>query len=311
MAPLNRGFEYRSFVQAGVAGCSVIDYLVRHFPAFTEEEWLRRVAAGRVLLDGVPVQGNQSVKSGQLLTWLRPPWEEPDVPCSYAILYQDESLLAVAKPSGLPTLPGGGDFMNNTLLSIVRRRYPAANPVHRLGRGTSGIVLFTINVSATPKMFRAWSDRKVLKIYRALISGCPNVDNFNVNVPIGPVPHTLLKTVFAARPDGKPAHSQITVLERRDACSLVQVRIVTGRSHQIRIHMAAAGYPLVGDPMYLKGGVPAPGSRARPSDLGYFLHNALLGFRHPDSEEWMEVACASPPSLRIRKEMGSNEAPQN
>ncbi len=311
MAPLNRGFEYRKLIPSGVAGCSVIDYLARYFPAFTEDEWSRRVAAGRILLDGVPVREGQFVKSGQLLTWLRPPWEEPGVPCCYAILYRDESLMAVAKPSGLPTLPGGGVFMDNTLLSLVRRRYPAANPVHRLGRGTSGIVLFAINAGATPKISQAWSDRKVLKIYRALVSGCPDADNFDVDVPIGPVPHTLLKTVFAARPDGKPAHSQITVLERRDACSLVQVRIVTGRSHQIRIHTAAAGYPLVGDPMYVKGGVPAPDSRARPSDLGYFLHNALLGFRHPDSGQWMEIACASPPSLRTRKEIGTDGAPRD
>lgn len=303
MARLNRGFEYRRFTGAEAAGCRVIDYLVRCFPKFTEDEWLQRIAAGRVLLDGVPARRDQTVKSGQLLTWRRPPWKEPDVPLSYAILYRDESLLAVAKPSGLPTLPGGGYFMENTLLSIVRRDFQKANPVHRLGRGTSGIVLFALNGSATRNLFKAWGDRKILKIYRTLISGCPDVDEFDVDAPIGPVPHKLLKTLFAACPNGKPAQSQTTVLERRDACSLVQVRIATGRPHQIRIHMAAAGYPLVGDPVYVKGGIPAPDSRARPSDLGYFLHHAVIGFNHPDSNEWIEVECLPPPLLRAHKEM--------
>jgi len=303
MARLNRGFEYRNITGAEAAGCRVIDYLVRRFPNCTEEEWLQRIARGRVRLDGIPARRAQIVKPGQLLTWLRPPWKEPDAPCSYAILYRDESLLAVAKPSGLPTLPGGGEYMDNTLLSLVRRRYPEANPVHRLGRGTSGIVLFTLRRDATRRLFKAWRDRNILKIYRALVSGCPETDAFDIQVPIGPVPHALLKTVFAARPDGKPALSRTKVLERRDACSLVQVRITTGRPHQIRIHMAAAGHPLVGDPLYKEGGIPAPDSRARPSDLGYFLHNAVLGFHHPDSGNWMEVACASPPLLRCNKEM--------
>ncbi len=302
MSQLNRGFEYRSLIGAEAAGLKVIDFLARHFPAFARKDWLQRIEAGRVLLDGSRAHWDQILKPGQLLTWVRPPWKEPEVPRSYAILYRDRSLLAVAKPPGLPTLPGGGDFMDNTLLSLVRLHYPEANPVHRLGRGTSGIVLFALNSRATKKMSEAWSERKVLKIYRALVSGCPDADEFDVDVPVGPVPHELLKTVFAACPDGKPAHSRVTVLERREARSLVQVRITTGRPHQIRIHMAAAGHPLAGDPLYVKGGVPAPGSRALPSDLGYLLHNAVLGFRQPDSGEWIEVECLSPPLLRRSKE---------
>jgi 23S rRNA pseudouridine1911/1915/1917 synthase len=303
MAPLNRGFEYRRIIGTEAAGQRVIDYLAEHFSTFSREEWLRRIESGRVRLDGKPVQPELPVQSSQLLTWNRPPWKEPDVPCSYAILYRDDNLMAVAKPTGLPTLPGGGDFLENTLLSIVHRRFPEANPVHRLGRGTSGIVLFALNRRATQKMFKAWSDRKVLKIYRALVSGCPDADDFAIDVPVGPVPHKLLKTVFAACPDGKTAHSQTTVLERRESCALVEVRITTGRPHQIRIHMAAAGHPLLGDPLYSKGGVPAPGNRARPSDLGYFLHNAVLGIHHPDSGDWMEIACVPPPILRSHKEM--------
>jgi len=108
MAPLNQGFEYRRVIGAEAAGQSVIEYLAERFPAFTRKEWMERIQSGRVRLEGKPVQPDLLLKPGRLLTWIRPPWKEPEVPCSYAILYRDDHLLAVAKPSGLPTLPGGG-----------------------------------------------------------------------------------------------------------------------------------------------------------------------------------------------------------
>jgi len=304
MDTLNRGFEYRRLLGAEAAGLPVIEYLVRHYPAFTREEWLERIHSGRVLIDGIAAEQNRILKPGQSLSWLRPPWKEPEVCRSFAILFRDEHLLAVAKPSGLPTLPGGGLFMENTLLSLVRGHFPGANPLHRLGRGTSGVVLFAMSRETSSKILRGWHNREVLKVYRALAAGCPEEDKFDVHAPIGPVPHPILKTIHAACPAGKPAHSHVQVLERRDGASLLEVKITTGRPHQIRIHLAAAGYPLVGDPVYGIGGVPDEASPALPSDLGYYLHNALLGFSHPADGRWTEIACTPPPVLRAGCETG-------
>jgi 23S rRNA pseudouridine1911/1915/1917 synthase len=299
---LNTGFEYRKSLGADAEGLQVIDYLASFYAAFSKEEWLARIHSGRVLLDGTPAEERQKLSPGQVLTWIRPPWNEPEVPKPFAILYKDEHLLAVAKPSGLPTLPAGGLFMENTLLSFVRRHFPGANPLHRLGRGTSGIVLFGLARDAAGNILQAWRAGEILKVYRALAAGCPEEDEFTIDAAIGPVPHLILKTVHGACSNGKPAHSHVKVLERRGSCSLVQVRITTGRPHQIRIHLAAAGYPLVGDPLYRAGGVPAENSRALPSDLGYALHNGLLGFLHPVSGKWTEVPCCPPPLLRTRGE---------
>lgn len=298
MAVLNRGFEYSKKLGQEASNKSVLGYLVHYYRAFGEEVWRARVDAGRVLLDGLPAVCDQPVRPGQILTWVRPPWQEPDVPRPFAVLYRDRSLLGVAKPAGLPTLPGGGSFMANTLLAMVRDRFPGANPVHRLGRGTSGAALFSLTREAAKKISSEWKQRKVLKIYHALISGIPRLDSFTVDIRIGPVPHAFLDTLYAASPDGKEAVSHVTVLERRDSCALVRVRIDTGRPHQIRIHMAAAGHPLLGDPLYRPGGIPDPGCETVPSETGYRLHSTLLGLHHPDTGTWTEIFCAPPPVLR-------------
>jgi 23S rRNA pseudouridine1911/1915/1917 synthase len=298
MTALNHGFEYQKHLGADAAGLKIIDYLTRCYPGFSHEKWLERIESGRVLLDGIPSKQDAILWPGQLLSWMRPPWEEPEAPRSFAILYRDEHLLGVAKPAGLPTIPGGGSYLEHTLLSLVRRHFPGASPLHRLGRGTSGIVLFAITPEASSKISQAWRCGQILKIYRALATGLPARDEFEVDTPIGPVPHRILKTIYAACPAGKPAHSYIKVLERRAGCSLLQIRITTGRPHQIRIHLAAAGHPLVGDPLYAVGGVPAEDSRALPGDLGYHLHSELLGFPHPATGKWTEITCAPPPPLR-------------
>jgi 23S rRNA pseudouridine1911/1915/1917 synthase len=304
MTVLNSGFEFQKRLGANAIGLTVIEYLTQFYSGFTQAEWLRRIDSGRVLLDGMPSNPDETLRPGQILSWMRPPWEEPEAPMSFAILYRDEHLLGVAKPAGLPTVPGGGSFMEHTLLYLIRRHFPTANPVHRLGRGTSGIVLFALTPEAASGVAQAWRLSRTLKIYRALVSGCPAKDEFDVDTPIGPIPHKILKTIHAACPAGKPAHSHVRVLERYSDCSLVEIRITTGRPHQIRIHLAASGHPLSGDPLYVIGGIPAEDSCALPGDLGYRLHNAILGFDHPVMAEWTEIACMPPPPLRLRNQLG-------
>lgn len=299
MTALNRGYEFRKRVGSDADGVRLLEYLTHHYSGFAESEWLSRIESGRVLLDGVVANAHVVLRPGQFLSWIRPPWVEPSVPASFAILYRDDHLLGVAKPSGLPTLPGGGIFMDNTLLYLVRRHFPDANPLHRLGRGTSGVVLFALAADAASGVSQVWR-YGTLKLYRALVSGCPTEDAFDIDVPIGPIPHKTLKSVHAASPKGKAAHSHVVVLSRREAHSLVEIRITTGRPHQIRIHLAAAGYPLLGDPLYGIGGVPAENSCAVPGDLGYMLHNGVLGFTHPITGAWTEIACEPPPLLRLR-----------
>jgi 23S rRNA pseudouridine1911/1915/1917 synthase len=298
--PLNRGFAYEEKVARNHAGRTLLAHLTDRYRHTDEPAWEERIRAGLVLLDGSPAAPGDILRPGQVLTWMRPPWREPEAPLDWGLLYEDEDLVVAAKPSGLPTLPGAG-YLEHTLLALVRKRYPEASPLHRLGRGTSGIVLFTRTVQAARALSQAWRDRTVTKVYRALVTGTPAQDEFVVEAAIGPVAHPALGKVHATHPGGKPSVSRVRVLERRGEESLVEVTIETGRPHQIRIHMAACGHPLVGDPLYAPGG----GFRgdALPGDMGYHLHALRLALPHPRTGALLEVTCPPPALLGARADL--------
>lgn len=297
MGEANRGHAYSERIGPEGEGLTLLAYLAGRYTHSSAAQWEERIREGRVLLDAHPASPGVVLRAGQELVWHRPGWREPEAPAAFAILHRDADVLAVAKPAGLPTLPGGG-YLEHTLLGRVRRVHPEAYPVHRLGRWTSGIVLFGLSAPARAVLTRAWEEGDVEKRYRALAAGRPDGPRLLVDVPIGPVPHALLGTVHAATPGGKAAHTEVRLLEQRLEAFLCDVRILTGRPHQIRIHLAAAGHPLVGDPLYPAGGVPAPSSRALPGDPGYLLHAAELALPHPRTGHPLRLTCLPPPPLR-------------
>ncbi|MBS1767196.1 MAG: RluA family pseudouridine synthase [Acidobacteria bacterium] len=293
---LNHGFTYDEIIGPREAGRSLVAHLSARYDHTPESEWVDRIAAGLVRVDGRLIAADAPLARGQRVTWARPPWEEPEAPLAFAVLHEDEHLVAIAKPSGLPTNPGGG-FLEHTLLHLVRLRYPGASPVHRLGRGTSGLVLFARTAPASAELSASLRRHEVVKIYRGLVTGAPAENACTLTTPIGPVPRGWGRSLHAASLQGKAATSHVRVLERRDGSSLVEVRIETGRPHQIRIHLAAWGHPLVGDPLYAVGGGFLPGE-AVPGDLGYHLHAFKLAIPNPFTGAQMAFRCEPPPVLR-------------
>ena len=166
--------------------------------------------------------------------------------------------------------------------------------MHRLGRFTSGLVLCGCSPEARGELARVWRAGQVVKRYRAIATGEPSLDEFSIATPIGTVAHARLGSIHAAVADGKPSLSHVRVLQRRPGAFLADIEIHTGRPHQIRIHLAAAGFPLVGDPLYAAGGRPLEGCTALPGDPGYRLHAYQLKLAHPVSGAELDLRCVPP-----------------
>ncbi len=296
----NRGFTYREQIGPNAAGRTVRDHLVVSYTHSDAATWTARLADGAVELDGDVAAGDETLRAGQRLVWHRPPWDEADVPLAFTVVYEDDDVVAVSKPAGLPTMPAGG-FLEHTLLAVVRARYGDIRPLHRLGRFTSGLVLFARHHSAAAALGRAWRTHAVTKDYRALADGTPAWDTCEITHAIGSVPHQALGTVHAARADGRSAHSVATVVERRENATLVDVRITTGRPHQIRIHLAAIGHPLAGDPLYAVGGHPHALTPGLPGDGGYWLHAHRLQVAHPRGIGTLSLEAPPPEALTVSR----------
>ncbi|MEB3321750.1 MAG: RluA family pseudouridine synthase [Synechococcaceae cyanobacterium] len=329
---LNGGWTYRDRIRACPEGTTVAGFYAARYLHSTRAEWEARLAAGEVERNGRPLRADSPLVPGDRLLWRRPPWREEAVPASWPVLFDDGDLHVIAKPSGLPVLPAGG-FLEHTLLRLLERRHagdPAGipRPVHRLGRFTSGLL-----VCARRGATRAWLSERLRestgaavgtaeggegrcrKTYRALVAparlGLGIGASRSITVPIGAAPHPRLGRLWqamAAAPDGagaggRPARSRVTLLERRPEADLVAVTIASGRPHQIRIHLAATGAPLLGDPLYLPGGGVRDG--ALPGEGGYRLHAHRLRLVAPCGRV-LELE-APPPAVLRRGRRGPAE----
>jgi 23S rRNA pseudouridine1911/1915/1917 synthase len=297
---LNRGYAYTTIIGRKYDGQTLLSHLASLYPHSTRQTWQQRLDNGEVTLNGVTAGASESVVLGQTLVWNRPPWIEPDCPEHFEILFEDAHLLAVNKPSGLPTLPGGG-FVENTLLRLVQKHVPHANPVHRLGRGTSGIVLFAKTPQAASHLSADWNTPRMQKVYRALAQNIAQHDAYEILTPIGLVPHPRIGSVWAANPSGKPSKSLATVLSRLDSTTTFEVSLHSGRPHQIRIHLASIGHPLVGDPLYGSTGQPLEDLPGLPGDGGYLLHAQFLKFHHPINGEQINLEAALPSGFSLHQ----------
>ena len=314
-AAVNGGHAYRDRIDRPHP--SVVGYYAERYGHSGEAIWRQRLAAGEVWRNGQRLQADGPLGAGDQLLWHRPPWREAAVPVlqQHAVVFDDGDLLVLNKPSGLPVLPAGG-FLRHTLLAQLEGLVAGApRPVHRLGRFTSGLL-----VCARQPATRAWLSAQLRdssdpalegvacqKLYRALTVPLPAAWTPGSGVPvaarIGRRPHPLLGEIWCGvgdqEPGALPAHSRFTLLERRPQACLVEVRIATGRPHQIRIHAACLGAPLLGDPLYGAGGQARPDGL--PGEGGYRLHAHRLRLRRPDGSS-LELEAPPPAELALATE---------
>ena len=253
------------------------------------------VEAGRVLVDGAAVgSGREPLREGAVLTVQLPeeisatPAAEPGV--QFGVVYADDDVAVIDKPAGLVVHPGAG-HAEGTLVGGLLAAFPdladlvttgvcaADRPgiVHRLDKGTSGLLAVARTADAYRSLVEQLATRAMERRYLALVSGLVADDRGEVEAPIGRSARTPTKMAITAR--GKPARTAYHVIERRgiDSASpttLLELALQSGRTHQVRVHMAAIGHPVVGDARY-----GTPDKRLGPGR--FFLHAARLAFAHP------------------------------
>ena len=194
------------------------------------------------------------------------------------IVFEDDYVLVVDKPTGMPTHPSKGNSLP-TLANAIMAKMGAGfvfRAVNRLDRDTSGLVLIAKDAHCASKLSLSMKNRKIVKKYIALLDGIPENRNGIINAPIRRESEDSIKRIVA--PDGKEAITEYKIIEEKDGCSLAEVTLHTGRTHQIRVHFAHIGHPLNGDFLY--------GHR---NEEGYFLRCNYLQFEHPISGQIIKI----------------------
>ncbi len=280
----------------------------------------RLIAEGAVLLDGAPARPSAEPEKGAEIA-VRFPERSPrrlvpaDIPLRIA--YEDDELAVVDKPAGLVVHPAPGHWDDTLVNALVARGTALGGGVqgrpgivHRLDRDTSGLIVVAKNDLAHRRLGKALADRKVNRRYAALIWGHLDQDPTVIEAPIDRHPKDRTRMAIVA--DGRAARTDVHVVARFASTELVRCVLHTGRTHQIRVHLAHVGHPIVGDPVYGAGGsrrIGGPGrqaaealERATPRQA---LHAAELSFRHPITGAPLVFRSEWPADLREALRMAS------
>jgi len=260
------------------------------------------IAAGSVLVDGRAATKSLRVEDAMRVS-ISIPEHESAVPQAEEIpvrvVFEDEHLLVVSKPAGLVVHPAPGHSSGTLVNALLARAggAPAGGDaerpgiVHRLDAGTSGLMIVAKDEATHAALTDALAARAVTRVYLALVEGIPDTATTTIDAPIGRSTRDRKKMAVVA--GGRSAVTEITVLERLPDTALVEARPITGRTHQIRVHLKAAGHPVVGDRVY------GP-NRKLAAALGLdrpFLHAARLSFEHPSTGALIELDDPLPQDL--------------
>ena len=311
MNPVSRSANYTAPTPASsalalsipleMAGLRLDQALARLLPEESRSRLARLIDEGHVLVDGRPCVPRQKVKSGERLevTLAARPGEgafEPEA-IALPVVFEDDEVLVIDKPAGLVVHPGSGNWAGTMLNALLHHApalqgLPRAGIVHRLDKDTSGLLVVAKTERAQTALVRQLQARTVKRTYLALARGRVERDG-TVEAPIGR--HPVQRTRMAVVATGKPAVTHYRVKRRFAAHTLLECDLETGRTHQIRVHLASIGHPLEGDPVYA--------GKVRSAFRRQALHAWKLAFVHPKSGETVRFESPMPADFKALLEV--------
>ena len=272
--------------------------LAKMFPQYSRNRLQTWLKTGFILVEGSQVEGSSKTIGGETIELMPPPAADVASPPAQrmplAIVFEDDDLIVLNKRAGLVVHPGAGNpdrtLMNGLLAHApLLRQVPRAGIVHRLDKDTSGLLVVAKNVTAQARLAAQLAERSVKRTYLALVHGDPPA-RATIDAPIGR--DTRVRTRMAVTQRGKEARTSYRVLERFGVAALLECRLETGRTHQIRVHLQHIRHPVIGDPVYRRGtrhGVPFPRQA---------LHAAALELAHPRSGKPMGWSAPLPADMK-------------
>jgi 23S rRNA pseudouridine1911/1915/1917 synthase len=296
-------------VGAGQHGVRLDKALVTLAPEFSRSHLQQLIERGHVRVDGVvAATASRRVRVGQRLRVELVPTEEsrayrPQV-MALSVLFEDEHLLVLDKPAGLVVHPAPGNWSGTLLNGLLARheeaaRLPRAGIVHRLDKDTSGVMMVGKSLPAVTELVRAMAARQVHRRYLALAHGVPAAPSFTIDAPIGRDPQVRVRMAVVA--GGRPSRTDVRCLASVEAISALSCTLHTGRTHQIRVHLASRGHPLLADLLY--GGRPALGMSRQA------LHATELRLVHPVAGHPLAFDCPAPADFAAAWSLVTGVAP--
>lgn len=290
---------------AGMRLDQALASLLSDFSRTQIQEWIHQ---GDILLNGEKTKTRTLVLGGENITINamlkeQPIWEAQAIALN--IIYEDQEILIINKPVGMVVHPGAGNISNTLLNALLHhapqlQQLPRAGIIHRLDKNTSGLLIIAKTQPALTYLLRQLKARNISRIYQAIVCGTMTGGG-KVNAPIGR--HPIQRKQMTVTETGKPAVTHYRVMERYRAHTRIKVQLETGRTHQIRVHMAHIHYPILGDPIYggrlqlPKGATPALIARLRQFKR-QALHAYELGFTHPTTQEEMTFQAPLPDDMQ-------------
>ncbi len=291
------------------AGLRLDQALARLFPSYSRSRLKDWVLRGKVTVDGAALRPRDRLSGGETIRVLAEVEADEVVaaqPIPLSVVYEDEAIIVIDKPAGLVVHPGAGNPAGTLQNALLHHRpelaeVPRAGIVHRLDKDTSGVMVVAATITDHTDLVRQLEERSVRREYRAVCSGVMTAGG-TIDAPLGRHPVDRLR--MAVRPNGKPAVTHYRVVRRFRAHTDVRASLETGRTHQIRVHMAHVGFPLVGDRLYggrlkLPPGATDELIRVLKAFRRQALHARRLELGHPRSGERLSFEAPLPEDHRL------------